>query len=136
VSDAAGVYVPETGDLRPATPLPDFDLQVALQTLRMFAALQPMRLLFSHFGPVTTVADTLDSSAEEISVWVAETRRARTAGLDLDHAAAMVAKRTRRRYRVLAEGADPELAANYDRVGGATANVAGIMHWLDKTETA
>src|SRR6202142_1241663 len=26
VRDAAGVYIPETGDLRPATPPPDFDL--------------------------------------------------------------------------------------------------------------
>ena len=29
VGDAAGVYIPETGDLRPATPPPDFDLDLA-----------------------------------------------------------------------------------------------------------
>ena len=33
VGDAAGVYIPETGDLRPATPPPDFDLEVALASL-------------------------------------------------------------------------------------------------------
>jgi glyoxylase-like metal-dependent hydrolase (beta-lactamase superfamily II) len=136
VGDAAGIYIPETGDMRPATPPPDFDLQVALRSLRLFAELRPTRLLFSHFGPVTTVAETLDRSAEEISVWVEETRHARTAGLNLDHAAAMVADRTRLRYQVLAEGADPELAAKYDRISGAAANVAGIMHWLDKTEAS
>jgi glyoxylase-like metal-dependent hydrolase (beta-lactamase superfamily II) len=134
--DAAGVYIQETGDMRPATPPPDFDLDVALASLRMFEALQPARLLFSHFGPVTAVKETLDRSAAEISVWVAETRRARKAGMDLDHAAAMVAERTRQRYRVLAEDADPEIAAKYDRVSAAQANVAGIMHWLDKTETS
>jgi glyoxylase-like metal-dependent hydrolase (beta-lactamase superfamily II) len=136
VGDAAGIYIPETGDMRPATPPPDFDLEVALRSLRLFAELGPTRLLFSHFGPVTTVAETLDRSAEEISVWVEETRHARTAGLDLDHAAAMVADRTRQRYQVLAEDADPELAAKYDRISGAAANVAGIMHWLDKTEAS
>ena len=68
----------------------------------MFAALQPARLLFSHFGPVTDVEETLDRSAAEINLWVAETRRARRAGLDLDHAAAMVAERTRQRYAALA----------------------------------
>src|SRR5215831_4208859 len=47
VGDAAGVYLPDTGDLRPATPPPDFDLSVALQSLRAFAALRPERLLFS-----------------------------------------------------------------------------------------
>ena len=30
VGDAAGVYIPETADLRPATPPPDFDLATAL----------------------------------------------------------------------------------------------------------
>jgi glyoxylase-like metal-dependent hydrolase (beta-lactamase superfamily II) len=134
VGDAAGIYVQETGDMRPATPPPDFDLEVALDSLRMFATLQPTRLLFSHFGPVTAVDEALERSAAEISVWVDETRRARQAGMDLDHAAAMVAERTRQRYRVLAEDADPDLAAKYDRISSTQANVAGIMHWLDKTE--
>jgi glyoxylase-like metal-dependent hydrolase (beta-lactamase superfamily II) len=136
VGDAAGVYIPETADLRPATPPPDFDLDVALASLRVFASLQPARLLFSHFGPVDDVQRTLERSAEEISVWVSETRHARRAGLDLDHAAAMVAERTRQRYAVLADGADPDLAAKYDRISGAPANVAGIMHWLDRAESA
>jgi len=35
---------------------------------------------------------------------------------------------------VLADGADPELAAKYDRISGAQGNVAGIMRWLDKNE--
>ncbi len=132
VGDAAGVYIPDTGDLRPATPPPDFDLATALQSLRTFAALRPSRLLFSHYGPVDAVGETLDRAAEEINVWVDETRRARGRGLGLDHAAAMVAERTRERYAVLRDGADPELAAKYDRVGGTAANVAGISGWLDK----
>src|SRR6266700_1430602 len=34
VGDAAGVYIPETADMRPATPPPDFELQTALDSLR------------------------------------------------------------------------------------------------------
>src|SRR5262245_2283714 len=132
VGDAAGIYIPETGDQRPATPPPDFDLDVALESLRMFVALQPSRLLFSHYGPVEAVAEALDRSAEEIRLWVAETKRARRAGLDLDHAVAMVAERTRERYAIFKPGADPELAAKYNRVAGAESNVSGIMRWLDK----
>jgi glyoxylase-like metal-dependent hydrolase (beta-lactamase superfamily II) len=132
VGDAAGIYIPETGDQRPATPPPDFNLGVALESLRMFAALRPMRLLFSHYGPVTAVDEALGRSAEEIELWVEETRQARRAGLDLDHAVAMVAERTRERYKVFAPGADPDLAAKYDRIAGAPSNVSGIMHWLDK----
>jgi glyoxylase-like metal-dependent hydrolase (beta-lactamase superfamily II) len=136
VGDAAGVYIQETGDMRPATPPPDFDLGVALESLRTFAALQPTRLLFSHFGPVTAVGETLERSAAELNLWVDETRRARSAGMDLDHAAAMVAERTRQRYTALSPGADPQIAAKFDRISGAAANVTGIMHWLDKTDGA
>jgi glyoxylase-like metal-dependent hydrolase (beta-lactamase superfamily II) len=133
VGDAAGVYIQETGDMRPATPPADFDFDVALESLRLFSSLQPARLLFSHFGPVAAVDETLDRSAEEIRVWVDETRRARSAGMDLDHAAAMVAERTRQRYAVLADGADADLSAKFERVSSSSANVAGIMHWLDRT---
>ena len=135
VGDAAGVYLPDTGDLRPATPPPDFDLEVALASLRKFAALRPARLLFSHYGPVGAVAQTLDRSAEEIRVWVCETRRTRAAGLDLDHAVAMVRERTQGRYAASRPDADPAIARKFDRVSGTVSNVEGIMHWLDKQES-
>jgi glyoxylase-like metal-dependent hydrolase (beta-lactamase superfamily II) len=134
VGDAAGVYIQETGDLRPATPPPDFDLDIALDSLRKFEALQPARLLFSHYGPVSPVEETLERSAEEIRVWVEETRSARAAGLDLDHAVAMVREHTRDRYRALGPGADEAVAEKFERLSGAQANVTGIMRWLDAQE--
>ena len=134
VGDAAGVYIPDTGDLRPATPPPDFDLAVALSSLRLFSSLEPSRLLFSHYGPTSDVAAVLERSAEELSVWVAETRSARAAGLDLDHAVAMVRERTRARYASLAPDAPAEVAEKFERISGAASNVGGIWHWLEKTE--
>jgi glyoxylase-like metal-dependent hydrolase (beta-lactamase superfamily II) len=131
VGDAAGVYMPDTGDIRPATPPPDFDLAAALASVRRFAALRPARLLFSHYGPVDQVSETLDRSAEEINVWVEETRRARTAGLDLDHAVAMVRDRTLNRYAATSPDADPALAERFERVSSARGSVEGIMQWLD-----
>jgi glyoxylase-like metal-dependent hydrolase (beta-lactamase superfamily II) len=134
VGDAAGVYLPETGDVRPATPPPDFDLEVALASIRKFVALQPSRLLFSHYGPVTSITETLERSVEEIRVWVEETRAARKAGLDLDHAVAMVRDRTNARYEAFRPGADPAVAAKIDRISGTALNVTGIMHWLDQAQ--
>jgi glyoxylase-like metal-dependent hydrolase (beta-lactamase superfamily II) len=133
VGDAAGVYIPETADLRPATPPPDFDLATALESLRTFVALRPSRLLFSHYGPVDAVDQVLDRSAEEITLWVEETRRARDARLDLDHAVAMVHERTRQRYAVLNADADPAVAAKFERISSTASSVAGIMHWLEKS---
>ena len=134
VGDAAGVYLPDTGDLRPATPPPDFDLETALASIRKFAALQPARLLFSHYGPVTSITETLERSAEEIMVWVEETRTARKSGLDLDHAVAMVAERTNARYAAFRPEVDPRIAEKFDRISGTASNVTGIMHWLDQTQ--
>jgi glyoxylase-like metal-dependent hydrolase (beta-lactamase superfamily II) len=132
--DAAGVYLPDTGDLRPATPPPDFDLEVALASLRKFEALRPTRLLFSHYGPVDDVAVILERSAKEIVVWVESTRQARAAGMDLDHAIAMVREQTMTRYAALRADADPALEEKFERISSSSGNVGGIWHWLDKLE--
>jgi glyoxylase-like metal-dependent hydrolase (beta-lactamase superfamily II) len=132
VGDAAGVYMPDTGDVRPATPPPDFDMEAALASIRKFAALRPARLMFSHSGPVDQVSETLDRSAEEINVWVEETRQAHATGLDLDHAVAMVRDRTLDRYAATSPDADPALAERFERVSSVRGNVEGIIQWLDK----
>ncbi|MGK5555309.1 MBL fold metallo-hydrolase [Actinomadura kijaniata] len=132
VGDAAGIYIPETADVRPATPPPDFDLDTALASLRRFGDLGPQRLLFAHYGPVTEVEETLGRSAEELRIWVDTVRAAKDEGLDLDHAVAMVRERTDERYAITREGADPELAAKYELLNGAESNVAGIMHALSR----
>lgn len=136
VGDAAGVYLPETGDLRPATPPPDFDLQTALNSIELFGALGPQRLLFSHYGPVGNVTETLERSAEELRVWVDLTKQAHSEGLDLDHAVAMVRDRTRDRYAALTSDADPDTIELFELLSGAPSNVAGILHWLNKVNPA
>jgi glyoxylase-like metal-dependent hydrolase (beta-lactamase superfamily II) len=132
VGDAAGVYIPETADLRPATPPPDFDLDSALASLERFRALRPSRLLFSHYGPVELVGETLDRSAEELRLWVELVTEAYDQRLDLDHAVAMVRERTDERYKALAPDADPAVTEKADVISGTRNNVAGIMHALEK----
>ncbi|MFF3439443.1 MBL fold metallo-hydrolase [Streptosporangium sp. NPDC002721] len=132
VGDAAGVYLPETDDLRPATPPPDFDLRTALDSIALFKALGPQRLLFSHYGPVADVEEVLGRSAEELRVWVDLTRQAHAEGMDLDHAVAMVRERTRDRYAALK--ADEATAEQFEMLSGAPSNVAGILHWLDRVQ--
>jgi len=127
VGDAAGVYIPSTGDVRPATPPPDFSLPVALSSISLFQSLDPSRLLFSHYGPVSAVAPTLERSAEELRIWVASTREAHDLGLDLDHAVEMVVSRTKSRYA--------SMSAGFESINSAESNVAGILHWLGKLDS-
>ena len=78
--DAAGMYIPETAEVRPSTPPPDFDLDAALRSMDLFAAMDPTRLLFSHYGPVDDVAGVLERSVEELRLWVEDVRGARDGG--------------------------------------------------------
>ena len=130
--DAAGVDVPETADVRPATPPPDFNLDLTLSSLAAMREVQPTRLLFSHFGPVTQIEETLDASVDELHAWVAAVRRAREVTADVDHAVAMVAELDRARHPRLYT--EPELLAKQEELSGTQANVVGIMRWLDLQE--
>jgi glyoxylase-like metal-dependent hydrolase (beta-lactamase superfamily II) len=132
VGDAAGIYVPEADIVRPATPPPDFDLDVAIASIEMFRAMRPRRLLFSHFGPVEHVEEILDRSLEELHLWVELVREARTDGLDLDHAVDAVRRRTAERYQAIRS--DPELDEKFERLNSFAANIAGINRWLDRVE--
>jgi glyoxylase-like metal-dependent hydrolase (beta-lactamase superfamily II) len=137
VGDAAGLYIPsddpdQPGDIRPGTPPPDFDLDLALNSLAKFSTLAPTRLLFSHYGPVRDVEDTLARAEEEVRLWVELVREARGDRLDLDHAIAMVREKTRARYAVSA--ADPEVEAKFEELSSYASNVVGINLWLNKAD--
>lgn len=149
VGDAAGLYVPPQdassttgldasgamGQMLPGTPPPEFDLDLALASLGRFRDLQATRLLFSHYGPITAVDDALERAAEEMRLWVSIVRDAwRDTGgeFDLDHAVAMVRDRTRERYADLL--ARPEVAAKFEALSSAVANVSGIARWLEGEE--
>ncbi len=129
VGDAAGIYVADVDQVRPATPPPDFDLDLALDSLRGFEQQAPTRLLFSHFGPATEVADVLDRSQQELRLWVELARDCRSQGLDLDHAVTAVRERTRERYAAL-QGDE----VRWQALSSDHANLSGIMHWLDRTD--
>lgn len=130
--DAAGVYIPETADIRPSTPPPDFDMDLAIASIEAMRERQPTRLLFSHFGPVHDVELTLDRSIEELRLWVEMVREARGAGMDLDHAVAMVMARAMERYPHVHD--DPEVATKFEELSSAAANVVGISRWLDRVD--
>ena len=132
VGDAAGVYIPEADLVRPATPPPDFDLDAALSSLRLFTDLDPARLLFSHFGPVRHVADVLDRSVAELHRWVELVGEARSRRLDLDHAVAMVRDRTAEAYAAVYD--QPEVDRKFEELSSVRANVAGIDRWLSKRD--
>ena len=132
--DAAGIYIPETADVRPSTPPPDFDLSLALHSLDRFRAMAPQRLLFSHYGPVADVDDVLARSSEELQSWVSAVRADRERGVDLDHAVALLRGRIAEAEPSLAS--EPELAHKFEVLSSSQANVEGIWRYLDREDNA
>jgi glyoxylase-like metal-dependent hydrolase (beta-lactamase superfamily II) len=101
VGDAAGVFIEETQDLRPATrrptsisPGPGFAADVRGAPAGA-AAVQPFRAGRGGGADAGAVSGG-------VKVWVEQTSRAHDAGLDLDHVVAMVTEQTRQRYAALA----------------------------------
>lgn len=131
--DAAGVFVPDTEEVRPATPPPDFDLSLALDSLAKMRAAKPTRLLFSHFGAVTDVDRVFADSEAELHYWVEDVSEAYHSGMDLDHAVAMVKEKDRVRHPEFYK--DTERAAKFEELSSTEAQVAGIWRWLEKSDT-
>jgi len=53
-ADAAGIYVPEWDTVEPTTPPPNFGLEQAIADVDLLESLDPVVLLFTHFGPRET----------------------------------------------------------------------------------
>lgn len=132
VGDALGVYKPHTGEVTPATPPPDFDLDACLRTLRLFGDIGAQRLMFSHFGAVDSVPETIERAEAELRLWVETVRESHDTTGDLDHAIAMVRDKVLSRHEPTPPEVPSETAAILDTLSGAEANVSGIVHWLDR----
>ena len=120
--DAAGVRLPGVGVLRPATPPPDFDLDLAVQSLRRFAGRRPARLALAHFGVLDgDPAGILEEAEHALLEWAAVAEAAWSRGEDV--AGALAA----------AFGADP--TETMAVLNGVHSNAAGLRRWLDKRAT-
>ena len=115
--DAAGVRLPDVGVLRPATPPPDFDLDLAVHSLRRFAARRPAQLALAHFGVLDgDPAEVLDEAEHALREWAAVAEAAWNRGDDIAGALAG------------AFGADPTQTMAI--LNGVHSNAAGLHRWL------
>ena len=68
--DALGIHPPDARSLRPATPPPDYDLELAIASIeRIRERARGAIVLFSHFGPVDEVERICDLATERFRTW-------------------------------------------------------------------
>ena len=121
--DAVGVRLPDVGILRPATPPPDFDLDLALDSLDRFAARRPTGIALAHFGLVPDPLAILEEAKETLTKWAEEAERAWRAGEDIADALAA-------RFTDDLTGVDPVLRERLETLNGVHSNAAGFRRWL------
>jgi len=122
--DAVGVKLPDAGVLRPSTPPPDFDLSLALHSLRRFAERRPTGIALAHYGLLGDPLDLLAEAEETLRQWTDVAERAYRDGEDI---AAALSARFDFQMDDVAAGQREKL----DIMNGVHSNAAGMRRWLE-----
>lgn len=122
--DAVGVRLPDAGVLRPATPPPDFDLDLALASLRRFAARRPTGVALAHFGLVPDPLDSLDEAESVLRRWAHVAETAWREGHDIADALSHA-------FAHELDGVDPVHREKLETLNGIHSNAAGFRRWLE-----
>jgi glyoxylase-like metal-dependent hydrolase (beta-lactamase superfamily II) len=130
VGDAMGVYLPEAGVLRPATPPPDFDLDVALATLRRFREREPRGLYLTHFGPAPADRDLLSEAEERLIRYGAIVKEAMRESTDLDFLAERLREKTWSDYASIHDS--PDLLAKFEALNAFKSSAAGYLRYFQQ----
>ena len=75
--DAAGIYVPQKGEIRQTSPPSQFDLEKCLADVRTIEDIDPETLCFGHFGPVEYDEALMESYKRTLVEWVEAIRQKR-----------------------------------------------------------
>jgi glyoxylase-like metal-dependent hydrolase (beta-lactamase superfamily II) len=132
VGDAVGVFLPDVRILRPATPPPEFDLELAIASIERVQALRPPLILFSHFGPAAEVEHLTALAIRRLRKW---TDLVAAAMKETDEVALVVSR--------LREGTASETRAvdgtrgeavedRYELLSSYEMNALGLMRYLSK----
>jgi glyoxylase-like metal-dependent hydrolase (beta-lactamase superfamily II) len=130
--DALGVHLPDVRVLRPATPPPDFDVELACSSIERIREHGDL-LLLSHFGPVAEVDHICEVAQRRILAWSDTVRRSLTVGDDLDRVVAILERQGATEYREdSGEHIDTE---RYDVLSSIRMNAMGLIrYWTKRAE--
>lgn len=129
--DVAGVALPNSRYVRAPTPPPDFDVPAWKSSLTRLRTLRPVRLLLTHFGAHTWVAELLDQLSLRLDQLVEQVRSAVSRGLSPD------AITTEVKQAVMAEidAADgPGASVRYEVIMPIYQSVLGAIRYIDKRD--
>lgn len=128
VGDAVGVYLPDAGTIRPATPPPEFNLELMLASMDKLRAIRPTTMFPTHFGAVPDADAAFEEGARRLQQWVEVARRTYEDGMDID---AMTEAFKAARPTIYPD-LSPEMADKFDQTSSYAMNAMGIARYLRK----
>lgn len=128
--DALGIHLPDDRVLRPATPPPDIDLELGLESIDRIRRRARSVLLFSHFGPVSEVDELCSIAASRLRKWADIVRDALRETDDLDRIAELLDRRTASEF----EGITAVDPSRYDVLSDMKMNAAGLARYWRKRQ--
>jgi glyoxylase-like metal-dependent hydrolase (beta-lactamase superfamily II) len=127
--DAVGVKLPDGGVLRPATPPPDFDLDLALGSLQKFAARRPSAIALAHYGLLEAPEELLAEADETLRQWAETAEAAYREGRDIAEALSA-------RFDSSLADVDEANKEKLETLNGVHSNAAGFRRWLEGRQAA
>ena len=127
VGDAVGVRLPDAGVLRPATPPPDFDLDLAITSLHKFVDRNPAEVALAHYGLVPDPIDTLHEAEGILRQWAEVAEKAFREGRDIAEALDVA-------FSGALAGTDPANREKLETLNGVHSNAAGFRRWLEQRQ--
>jgi glyoxylase-like metal-dependent hydrolase (beta-lactamase superfamily II) len=132
--DALGVHLPDVRVLRPATPPPDIDIELGVDSIRLIKERARSVLMFSHFGPVTEVEELCSLAERRLRKWANIVREGLEETDDLDRIAQLLTRRTAQDFaEPRSRGIDWE---RYDILADMRINAAGLVRYWKKRADA
>ena len=128
--DALGVHLPDVRVLQPATPPPDIDVELGVQSIERIRDRAETLLLFSHFGPVTEVEELCDIASRRLQRWAGIVREALDETEDLDRIADILRDRTADEFAP--SGKTRDEIDRFDILADMRNNAAGLVRYWQK----
>ncbi len=129
VGDNAGIRLPDSSYVRPATPPPDVNLEAWDSTLTMLREFEPKVLCLTHFGPSFDSLAHIDSYRQRLHHWAEVVRAGLASGDD-------EASQIERLQKVAASELDdfPDEVARYDQAAPLFQSWQGLARYWRKRE--
>jgi glyoxylase-like metal-dependent hydrolase (beta-lactamase superfamily II) len=136
VGDALGVFLPDVRILRPATPPPEFDLELAVHSIGRVVERAPSRLLFSHFGPADDVTELCRLAVQRIEGWADIVEHALAETRDVVDVVRILKERTAVEMAAGSGLTSAEVQDRFEVLSSYEMNALGLMRYLTKRSEA